>query len=174
MSRRGSSGSNDEEDNPCNFLTPSSPPRVTSKPVVLTDVRPIVSDLRRTPSPVDFNAYAAEQNESRKFSQPSKSKPTSNFLEEVETCLPKRRPPPCPHDTRQREDPVCTTSDPSATLSRRNMVDSLPCDGYTTFPKMVQQRNGVAGIPLVHKPCPVEQIGYRYEDYTVSYNQIFN
>nr|CUU98337.1 hypothetical transcript [Hymenolepis microstoma] len=126
----------------------------SNKSVILTGVRAVPSDLRRTPSPVDFNAYATEQTELQKFPHQPKWKSSSNFLEEVETHLPKRRPVPS-NDTRRREDR-------SATHLKGNMMDY---DDYTTFPKITQHRNDATDIPLVQQPYNVEQIGCKNEEY---------
>ncbi|VUZ45809.1 unnamed protein product [Hymenolepis diminuta] len=161
LPRRRSSGSFDDEDNSYKVDLLPNPSRDSNKSVILTNVRPVPSDLRRTPSPVDFNAYAREHTQIQNSSHPSKLKPSSNFLTEVETCLPKRRPV-FSIDTRQREDPCCTTSDPSGTHVRGNMTDY---DGYTTFPKATQQGNDPADIPLVRRPRSGEQIGYENENH---------
>ncbi|VDO02322.1 unnamed protein product [Rodentolepis nana] len=158
ISRRRSSGSFDEEDNPYKINAHSNPPRDSNKSVILTGVRAIPSDLRRTPSPVDFNAYATEQTEVQKFPHQPKWKSSSTFLEEVETHLPKRRPV-LSNDTRRREDP-CANSDHSVTHFNR-----MDYDDYATLPKTTQHRNDPADIPLVRRPYTIEQIGYRHEDY---------
>ncbi|KAL5965823.1 hypothetical protein TSMEX_006414 [Taenia solium] len=166
-SRKGSSRSCDDEEEESVKSPITSLPRASTKHVVLTDVRPLASELRKTPSPVDFNAYAVEQKEIPYFFQPPRTKSFPNFLEEVETCLPKRRVSRVNEPLRV-EEPSCGAPDPAATFAQKNLLEpSSPVllhDACSTVPSMVMRKSDVSNISLSRQAFPISHCDSRNND----------
>ncbi|VDK31818.1 unnamed protein product [Taenia asiatica] len=168
-SRKGSSRScDDDEEEEESVKSPiTSLPRASTKHVVLTDVRPLASELRKTPSPVDFNAYAVEQKESPHFFQPLRTKSFPNFLEEVETCLPKRRVSRV-NEPLQVEEPSCGAPDPAATFDQKNLLEPsstfLLHDACSTVPSMVMRKSDVPNTSLSRQAFPIPHCDSRNND----------
>ncbi|EUB63768.1 Partitioning defective protein [Echinococcus granulosus] len=165
-SRKVSPGSCDREEESVTFSI-ASLPRSSAKHVVLTDVRPLASELRKTPSPVEFNAYAVEQKEISHFSRPSRTKSFPSFLEEVETSLPKRRISRV-NEPLQVEGPSFSASDPAATCTRKDLLKlsspALLHDGCITVPSMMMHKNDVSNGPLPPQAFSVSHCGSRNND----------
>ncbi|KAL5112263.1 hypothetical protein TcWFU_006109 [Taenia crassiceps] len=127
----------------------------------------LASELRKTPSPVDFNAYAVEQKEIHKISQPSRTKSFPNFLEEVETSLPKRRISRV-NESMQVEEPSCSASDPAATFAQKNLLEpSSPVtlrDACSTVTTMVVRKSDVSNRSLSRQAFPISHCDSRNND----------
>ncbi|VDD80653.1 unnamed protein product [Mesocestoides corti] len=134
--------------------------------VSLTGARPVPFDPQRTPSPVEFNAYAAEQERDPYYppslpqQKPSCNKPASKFLEEVETCLPKRRIGRS-NETPQMEELSCTNSDPALTPSYASRITHpFPLamrDGYATTPMITTRKTNFSVGRHSQKAIPMEK-----------------
>ncbi|VDM20127.1 unnamed protein product [Hydatigera taeniaeformis] len=165
-SRKGSSRSCDEEEESAKFSITSLPQSAT-KPIVLTDVRPLASELRKTPSPVDFNAYAVEQKEIPYSSQPPRTKSFPNFLEEVETCLPKRRISRV-NEPLQVEEASRSASDTATAFAQSNIREPTNSvflqDVCATVPHVVMRKNDALNQTLTRHGFPMPQYGLRSTD----------
>lgn len=170
-SRKGSSRSCDGEEEESVKFPITSLPRASTKHVVLTDVRPLASELRKTPSPVDFNAYAVEQKEIPYFFQPLKTKSFPNFLEEVEISLPKRHISQV-NESLQAEEPSCSASDPASTFVQKNLLEPSPPDLLqdvcSTVPNMMMRKSDVSNMSLSRQAFPSSHCDSRNNDSSVS------
>lgn len=163
--RKGSVSSVDDTDShslpkSISISDPSNAPTSHQGGIVLKSVRPVPNDLQRIPSPVEFNAYVTNSqrkkytqlpqvqqrpaNIPRPIMEPHGTKPVAKFLEEVETCLPKRRGITRIEIHNPSEDLSCASSDPTTTLPRRRRFDSpakaIVGDGKMTAPRESRTR----------------------------------